>query len=589
MCSSEYEPIRIYSELIARPFRHEGFPMSDNQNFDHSVDLLIVGSGAGAMSAAIRAKDLGADVLMIEKTELYGGSSAMSGGSLWIPCNHLMAQDGIVDDTPEEAMEYLVNITEGLVPKNKLEVYVKNAKVMLEYLHDKARLNMFSMPGYVDYYPEVPGGKPGARACEPHRFDARLLGDDFGKLRGLALQELIMGRISMTATEAHDLLTGAPGYISLALKVGIRYFLDIVGRFKSKRDRSLTLGNALVGQLRLSLLDRNVPIWLECPFEEFILEDGKVVGAIANKQGKRIRIEGKKGVLLAAGGFESNDEMRKKYLPSPTEADWTCANPGNTGEVIEKGQALGAATGFMDGAWWGPVTVVPGEARARMLVVEKGLPGSMMVNSKGERFLNESAPYDDICKDSYNRNSDDAVTVPCWFVFHDPFRKKYPVGPFYPGMPISKALKQSGYIRESDTIEGLAEQIGVDPTNLAKSVEKMNGYAKSGKDTEFARGDSAYDRYYGDSTVEPNPCIGPIDTAPYYAIEIYPGDLGTRGGLEVDADARVLKESGEVIEGLFAVGNCSAAVMGPTYPGAGGTIGPAMTFGFVVAEHLFKE
>ncbi len=563
--------------------------MSDVQGFDHSVDLLIVGSGAGAMTAGIRAKDLGGDVLLIEKTDLYGGSSAMSGGSLWIPCNHLMKRDGLIDDTPEEAMEYLMNITEGLVPRVKLEKYVEQSCIMLEYLHDHARLNMFSMPGYVDYYPEVSGGKPGARACEPHRFDARMLGEDFYKMREPAVQELIMGRVSMSATEAHDILTSAPGYVKMILRIGLRYMLDIVGRFKSRRDRSLTLGNALIGQLRLSLMDRNVPIWLECPFEEFILEDGKVVGVVANKQGKRIRIESKNGVLLAAGGFESNDQMRKQYLPSPTEADWTCANPGNTGEVIQKGQELGAGVDFMDGAWWGPVTVVPGEDRARMLVVEKGLPGSMMVNSKGERFLNESAPYDDICKDSFKQDAPDAVTVPCWFVFDERFRKKYPVGPFVPGMPIPKALERANYIRQSATLEGLAAKIGVDPSGLASAVEKMNGYARDGKDLEFGRGESAYDRYYGDATVEPNPCLGPIETPPYYAIEIFPGDLGTRGGLTVDADARVLKESGEIIEGLYAVGNCSAAVMGPTYPGAGGTLGPTMAFGFVVAENLFAK
>jgi 3-oxosteroid 1-dehydrogenase len=445
------------------------------------------------------------------------------------------------------------------------------------------------MPKYADYYPETPGGKPGARACEPHRFDARLLGSDFDQMREPALQELIMGRISMNATEAHDILTSAPGYVSLGLKIAARYMLDVGGRFKGKRDRSLTLGNALVGQLRLSLKDRNVPIWLECPFEDFILEDGKVVGVVANKQGKTIRIEGRKGVLLAAGGFESNDAMRKQYLPNPTQADWTCANPGNTGEVIQKGQAIGAGTGFMDGAWWGPVVVVPGEDRARMLVVEKGLPRSMFVNSKGERFLNEAAPYDDICKDAYREDGPENITVPCWMVFDEEFRKKYPVGPLMPGMPIPKKLKQVGYFKQSDTIEGLAKEMGVDATGLAASVEKMNSYAKDGKDLEFGRGDSNYDQYYGDATVTPNPCLGPIEVGPFYGMEVFPGDLGTRGGLDVDEDARVLKENSEIIEGLYAVGNCSAAVMGPTYPGAGGTIGPAMTFGFVVAEKLFSE
>ncbi len=563
--------------------------MSDNQAFDHSVDLLIVGSGAGAMSAAIRAKDLGADVLLIEKTDLYGGSSAMSGGSLWIPCNHLMKQDGVVADTPEEALEYLKNITEGQVPEVKLRKYIDEAPKMLSYLHENARLNMFSMPAYADYYAETPGGKPGARACEPHRFDGRLLGDDFYKMREPAVQELIMGRMSMTATEARTVLTGGPGWIGLSLKIGLQYYLDIVGRFKGHRDRSCALGNALIGQLRLSIIDRNIPLWLESPFEEFILEGDRVVGAVVNKQGKRMRIESKRGVLLAAGGFESNDEMRKEYLPNPTKAEWTCANPGNTGEVIQKGHDLGARLGFMDGAWWGPVTVVPGEERARMLVVEKGLPRSMMVNSKGERFLNETAPYDDICKDAYRVNSPDATSVPCWFVFDATFHKKYPAGPYYPGMPISKAHLRDGYIKKADSVRELAELMGVDADGLEKTVEKMNAYARDGKDPEFGRGETTYGRYYGDATAEPNPCLGPIDTAPYYAIEIYPGDLGTRGGLDVDENARVLKEDGSTIEGLYAVGNCSAAVMGPTYPGAGGTIGPAMTFGFVVAENLFGE
>jgi 3-oxosteroid 1-dehydrogenase len=557
--------------------------------FDHSVDLLIVGTGAGAMAAAIRAHDLGADVLLIEKTEAYGGSSAMSGGSLWIPCNHLMKQDGVVNDSPEEALEYLKNITRGEVPEEKLSKYVEQSPKMLKYLHEEARLNMFSMPGYADYYPEVQGGKPGARACEPHRFDARLLGDEFDRMRPLALQELIVGRMTMTATEAHDVLTAAPGYIKLALKIALRYYMDIKGRMKGKRDRSVSLGNALVGPLRLSLMDRNIPIWLKSPCSELIVEDGRVVGVVAEKQGKQVRIQAKKGVLLSAGGFESNSEMRKQYLPNPTEAEWTAANPGNTGEIINMAMDLGAATGFMDEAWWGPITVVPGEERARMLVVEKGLPRSMFVNAKGRRFLNESAPYDDICKGIYGNDKEDARTVPCYMVFDATFRKKYPVGPLLPGMPVPKALKKVGYLKESDTIEGLAAQLGIDPEGLKDEVAKLNAYAVDGKDPEFDRGGSAYDRYYGDATVEPNPCLGPMDTAPYFGILVYPGDLGTKGGIMTDASARVLKESGETIPGLFAIGNCSAAVMGPTYPGAGGTIGPAMTYGFIVAEELFQD
>jgi 3-oxosteroid 1-dehydrogenase len=560
-----------------------------NDRYDHSVDLLVVGTGAGAMAAAIRASDLGGDVLLIEKTELYGGSSAMSGGSLWVPCNHLMKRDGIIEDTPEEALEYLKIITQGKVAEEKLARFIEQAPIMLEYMYEKAHLDMFSMPGYADYYPETPGGKAGARACEPHRFDARRLGDEFDRMRPLALQEVLFGRMTMTATEAHDVLTAAPGYIKLALQIGIRYFLDIGGRLKSRRDRSLALGNALVAPLRLALMDRNVPLWLESPAREFIVEDGKVVGMVVEKQGRSIRIEAKRGVLLAAGGFESNDEMRKQYLPNPTEAEWTAANPGNTGDLIKMGIELGAATDFMDEAWWGPITVVPGEERARMLVVEKGLPRSMFVNSQGRRFLNESAPYDDICKGIHGNDSPDAVTVPCFMIFDATFRKQYPVGPLLPGMPIPKALKKVDYLKESNTLEGLAARLGIDPDGLRDKVSKLNGYAVDGKDPDFRRGESAYDRYYGDATVSPNPCLGPIDQPPYFGMTVYPGDLGTKGGLCTDTNAQVTRESGETIPGLFCIGNNSAAVMGPTYPGAGGTIAPAMTFGWVVAEELFGK
>jgi len=561
--------------------------------FDHVVDLLIVGSGAGAMAAAIHAHDRGGSTLLIEKTEMYGGSSAMSGGSLWVPCNHLMGAVGI-EDSRDEAMTYLRTITEGTVPDDKLAVYVDTAAEMVRYMSEKARLDLMSMASYADYYPEAPGGKPGGRSLEPNRFDARLLGNEFDRLRPPALQELVMGRIAMTATEAHDILTGHPGWLGLTMRIMRNYWLDVGGRLRSRRDRSLALGNALIGQLRLSLLDRNVPLWLETPARELIVEGDRVVGIVAERAGKTLRLRGDKGVLLAAGGFESSDTMRKQYLPNPTEAAWTTANPGNMGEVIRMGLELGAAVDLMDDAWWGPTTVVPGEARARMLVVEKGLPGSVFVDKRGRRFVNESAPYNDICKAMYAAHSESSPTVPCHMIFDASFRKKYPCGPLLPGMQqpdwmLPKEIKESGYLKRANSLAELAAMIGVDPAGLRDTVEKNNRYAREGQDPEFGRGNSLYDRYYGDATVEPNPCLGPIEKPPFYGITVYPGDLGTKGGLRVDASARVLKTSGEPIAGLYAIGNCSAAVMGPTYPGAGGTIGPAMTFGYIVARDLIQS
>jgi 3-oxosteroid 1-dehydrogenase len=563
--------------------------MSSN-GWDHTVDLLIVGTGAGAMATAIRAHDRGGSALLVEKTHLYGGSSAMSGGSLWIPNNHLMAAAG-VHDSPEEALTYLKHLTRGEVPEPKLARYVETAPRMLRYMDERAGLHMQSMLTYTDYYPEAPGGKPGGRSVEPHHFDARRLGDEFTNMREPAIQELVMGRVSMTATEAHHLLARHPGWIGLTTRIMSRYWLDVAGRLASKRDRCLSLGNALIGMLRRALMDRSVPLWRSTAAREIVVESGRVVGAVVEQNGRTLRLRATKGLVLAAGGFESNDDMRRQYLPNPTKAEWTTANPGNTGDAIRMGMALGAAVDLMDDAWWGPTTVVPGETRARMLVIEKGLPGSIFVNKRGERFLNEATPYNDICKQMYAHNTPESPSVPAYMVFDATYRKKYPLGPFFPGSQqpdwaLPKQLKEARYLKKADTLDELAAQLGIDAAGLKASVEKINRYAREGRDRDFHRGESLFDRYYGDEKVKPNPCLAPLDKAPYYGLVVYPGDLGTKGGLRTDVSSRVLTKDGAPIDGLYAIGNTSASVMGRTYPGAGGTMGPAMTFGFIVAEEL---
>ena len=560
--------------------------------WDHTVDLLIVGSGAGAMTAAICAHDRGGTTLLVEKTDQYGGSSAMSGGSIWIPNNHLMAAAG-VPDSVEDGIAYLKALTRNGTSENRIRTYVETAPEMLRYLSDKTHLRMMPMLTYTDYYPELPGGKPGGRSVEADHFDARLLGDEFERMREPAVQELVMGRMSMTATEAHHLLAAHPGWIKLTAKIMGRYFMDVGWRLKSKRDRCLSLGNALMGMLRRSLMDRDIPLWLNASAKELVVEGGTVVGLVVERDGRPMRVRATRGLILAAGGFESSTAMRKKYLPNPTQAEWTTGNPGNTGDAIEMGMGLGAAVDLMDEAWWGPTTVVPGESRARMLVVEKGLPGSIFVDKKGQRFVNEASPYIDIVHAMYEHDSPATPCVPAYMVFDATFRKKYQVGPFLPGAQqpdwtLPRMLKQD-YLKKSDTLDGLAAQLGVDAAGLRESVRKNNEYARAGKDPDFHRGESLFDQYYGDAKVKPNSCLAPLEKAPYYGIEAYPGDLGTKGGLRTDATARVLRESGESIPGLFAIGNTSASVMGPTYPGAGGTIGPAMTFGYIVARHLIAE
>jgi 3-oxosteroid 1-dehydrogenase len=257
------------------------------------------------------------------------------------------------------------------------------------------------------------------------------------------------------------------------------------------------------------------------------------------------------------------------------------------------GLELGAGIDWMHEAWWGPVTVVPGEARARMLVIEKGLPGCIFVNKKGRRFVNEASPYANIVEVTYKKNTPEAPTVPAYMVFDSIYRSKYPCGPFLPGAQqpdwmLHKRFKQ-GYLRKAGSLGELARQMGIDAQGLEDEVKKFNANAKAGHDPDFGRGEGGFDRYYGDDKVVPNPCLAPIESPPYYGIESYPGELGTKGGLTTDTSARVTKENGEVIVGLYAIGNCSASVMGPTYPGAGGTIGPAMTFGYIAAHDAVGE
>jgi 3-oxosteroid 1-dehydrogenase len=532
-------------------------------DWDHAVDLLVIGSGAGAMVCALQAHDQGGDVLLIEKGSQYGGSSAMSGGGLWVPNNHLMSALGI-DDTLEDAFAYLKETTGGLVSEDRLRAYLERAPEMAKYLCENTQEN----------------------------FDARKLGDQFLLMREGAIQSLIMGRIFMTIVEARTLFCRSKGWIGLTLKLFARYALDLPWRFKSKRDRILAMGNALVGGLRCSLLDRGIPLWLNTPARELLVDEGRVIGVAAEKDGRTIRIAARKGVVLAAGGFESSQAMREKHLPNPTRAEWTCANPDNTGDAINMGLALGAATDLMDDAWWGPTTVVPGEDRARMLVIEKSLPGSILVNRRGERFVNEALPYVDVVNTIYQKNAPGASTVPCYLIYDANFRRKYPCGPFLPGSQqpdwaLPGILKRD-YLKKARTLEGLAKLLDIDAEGLKLSVSRLNEFARTGKDTDFQRGDTVFDRYYGDEQVEPNACLAPIETPPFYGLEAFPGDLGTKGGLLTDASARVLNEAGQPAPGLYAVGNCSASVMGRTYPGPGSTLGPATTFGFIAARHAME-
>jgi 3-oxosteroid 1-dehydrogenase len=554
-----------------------------NSGWTHEYDIVVVGSGAGALTAALRAAHGGASVLIIEKANVYGGTSATSGGGLWIPCNHLMPQCNI-DDSKAEAIDYMMQLVGNDVPRANVEAFVEHGPRMLKWLEDNSHVKYMPMAYYADYYQELSGAKKGARSIDPLPYEAQKLGNEFLSMQESHIQTRVMGMMGYSNTEGAILLSKSPGWFKVVVDLALKYFLDIPGRLQSRRSRRLTMGNALIGRLRHSLLDKNVPLWLSSPVSELIVDNGSVTGVAGEKAGVRFRVRAKKAVVLGAGGFEHNQKMREQYLPQPTKAQWSAASPRNTGDLIRAAQAIGAQTSLMDEAWWGPSINVAGEDRARALFTERSMPGCIMVNKKGRRFFNESVAYTTAVQAMYQQDN-----LPSYAIFDSRYKNEYPFGPLLPdGMHLNwlqPVRIRDGLLMKADTIDALATRIGVDREGLKNSVLRFNEFARKGKDEDFNRGENAYDLLYGDVRIQPNPCLAPIAQGPFYAIEVNPGDIGTKGGLLTNASAQVLDTKGDVIQGLYAIGNNSASVTGRYYPGAGATLGPAMTFGFIAVEH----
>lgn len=554
-------------------------------------DVVVVGSGAGGMLAACRAADRGLSVVVLEKSSQYGGTSAVSGGGIWIPLNHHIGPAGGHDDYAA-ALEYLLACTGKDGDPQRLRAYLDHAPRMLQYLEAQAGVRYYALPRYADYFQKLPGAMPGYRALDPMPFDGARLREEFARLRPPSPGTLIGGRVAVTSAEAHTLLCRSRGWFGLALRQFARYWLDLGWRRKTRRDRRLTLGNSLVAGLRRAMMDRAIPLWLDTALQDLVIEDGVVRGVRAMKDGRPVEIRALRGVILAAGGFERNQAMREQYLPQPTQAAWSATPPNNTGDAIRAAQAAGAGVALMSQVWGAPTVHVRGEEKQRALFIERAMPGCLVVNGQGRRFVNEAAPYSEFVPAMYRDHEQTGCSVPAWLVFDATFRHKYPCGPILPGsvMPdrsIPAAL--SGILVRAGSLGELAALTGIDTAGLADSVARMNRYAATGVDEEFGKGDNLFDTYYSDPAVRPNPCLAPIGKAPFYAVRLDAGDIGTKGGLVTDASARVLREDGSAIPGLFAIGNTSASMMGPSYPGAGSTLGPAMTFGFVAADVLAQR
>ncbi len=556
----------------------------------NEVDLIIVGSGAGGLLAAVRAADAGLSVLVVEKTARVGGTSAISGGDIWIPCNHDQANAG-VQDTLEDAFRYVRAAARGLSSDDRILAYLETAPAMASYLGEVG-VAYRCVPLYSDYYPTLPGARPGGRTMDPLGFNAAKLGlEALQQVYPANPGQLIMGRMNINAFDAHTMLSKERGANWVLVKLMLLYFLDYPWRWRTRLDRRLTGGQALVAGLYAALRQRKIPLWLGAPMRELVQHDGRIVGVVVERDGKQVTVKARRGVLLAAGGFERNQAMREQYLPQPTDARWTGTPPrGNTGDAIRAGAAAGAALHLMAHTWGAPTIEIPKEEKHRVLFVERSMPGCMVVNAQGKRFLDESGPYPEFQQAMFADHAAHGGAIPAWIVFDADFRAKYPMGPLMPtvAMPDSRVRKRwwNTVVWKGDTLDELAATIGVDAAGLKTSAARMSEFARTGTDLDFGRGGNVFDRYYGDVNVKPNPNLAPIAKPPFYAMKLWPGDIGTKGGLLTDRDARVLDTKGQVIDGLYCTGNNSASVMGPSYPGAGSTLGPALTFAYRAVAHL---
>lgn len=554
-----------------------------------TFDIVVVGSGAGALLAAVRAAKAGASVVVLEKQNLIGGTTARSGGGIWVPNNRFIQEAG-VEDSADEAYLYMRSvIPEDQVDDATIRTYIDTVPKMLEFMMSETDAKYIPVPGYADYYPSVAGWKSGGRTMDCLPVDGRQLGDDLYRLQGLPAQSKAMGKVHMTIVEGAQILAQSPGWRRIVAKVFLRYYFDIGGRMKGSRDRRLTMGNALIGGLLSAVKRVGVAVRLGAGVVELVSDGNRVTGVVTeDSSGERSAVTASKAVIVAAGGFEHNDAMRKSHLPNPTEADWSAGSEGNTGDLIEAGAKIGAKLGLMNEAWWGPV--VRRGKRSVVLFAEKSKPGLIIVDKQGRRFMNESITYNSYGECFYKAKQNGHDCVPAYVIFDGRFRSKY----LFAGLVQSKmspdwmnkrVFGPNGMLEKAETLAGLAGKLGIDAEGLEATAERFAGFAKNGVDDDFGRGSDDHDRMYGDHEVTPNPCLGPIDRPPFYGTRLYPGDIGTKGGLVIDDDARVLAEDGTPIAGLYAAGNCTASIMGDKYPGAGCTIGPALTMAFRATNH----
>jgi glycine/D-amino acid oxidase-like deaminating enzyme len=552
------------------------------------VDLLVVGSGGAGLTAALTAAASGLDTLVVEKAGYVGGTTTLSGGAIWAPNAPALVAAGQAA-APEDVVTYLRAVTSGEVADDRLQAFVDATPEMMALLERSPHVSFEWCSGYPDYYPHYPHGSAVGRSVEATPLDRRTLGDRSPLLREPALRT--PRGMWMRAVDLHDLVA-----LRRSLR-GKRMMARMLWRAATSwltRRQVVTRGEALVGRLLLALDDAQVPLWLDAPMTRLMTEGDAVVGAVVVRGDEVVEIRARHGVVIASGGFDHDPALRAAHQPFLVD-HVSAGAPENTGDGITAGTAVGGATDLMDEAWWMPTITWP-EKKLGLLLVERQIAAQLTVDHGGRRFTNEAAPYTDFVRALIDAGC--TRERPAWLVIDSRAWRSNLFGTHLPlprvpapvetGRRVPQAWLDSGAVRTGSTWAELAAATGLDPATLQESAERFNRLAADGRDTDFHRGENAYDNYYGDHRL-PNPNLRPLTEAPFYAFAVAPSDLGTKGGLVTDAHGRVLRDDGSVVPGLYAAGNASASVMGRSYPGPGGTIAPAMTFGYLAARHAAQN
>jgi succinate dehydrogenase/fumarate reductase flavoprotein subunit len=555
----------------------------------YECDVLVIGSGASGMSAAVTAAKHGLKVLIVEKEPKFGGTTARSGGWLWIPGTSLAKAWGI-NESPDLARTYLRHEAGNSFDSERVDAFIENGPKAVDFFLANTALR-FDMPlVFPDYHAEAPGGTQGGRSMVARPFDGRELGSNIANL-GAALPELTVFGMMLGSGKEIVHFMRATRSLQSAIYVAKRlskHFMQVV---RYGRGMLLTNGNALAGRLAKSAFDLNIPLWLSSPAKELITQNGRVRGAIIQREGRNVSVTALRGVVLACGGFPHDVARRKALFPhAPTGVEHYSPGPtGNTGDGLRLAEGVGGRVdaSLPNAAAWVPVSITTRKDGSKGVMphfIDRAKPGVIAVTADGKRFTNEGSSYHDFVQ---------AMTAACagsevfsYLICDHQTLRKYGLGAVAPfPLPISKHLR-SGYLVKGSSIRELAGKIGVDPTQLEATVREVNLYAREGKDPFFGKGTKAYNRYQGDALNAPNPCLKPLEKAPFYAIKLVVGDLGTYAGLATNKFSQVLDKENAPIAGLYAVGNDIASIMGGNYPGAGITLGPALTFGHVAGCHL---